>query len=255
MRQGRNQVTIGRALSKLGVASRSMAKHLIADGRISLNGIIVDSADRWMDLRTDELSLDGLLLRAKERAYFVMNKPCGVVTTRSDEGGKRTVYDILPRHLPWVFPIGRLDKETSGLLLFTNDTVFGEFITSPTTKVPKTYVVELDRPLAHCDRERMERGLRLNDGTILRSAIVKPVKGGPDFFSITIVEGRNRQIRKMCEQLGYEVGSLKRISIGPVNLGGLVEGSIRSLTPSERLKFRQMTGRSQLYARHRVSNR
>lgn len=242
-RSGKNQITVGRALSKLGVASRTLARQLVGAGRVAVNGTLVHSPDSWMDLRSDKLSLDGVLLRAKERVYYVMNKPRGVVTTRSDEIGRRTVYDLLPDHIPWVFPVGRLDKDTEGLLLFTNDTVLGEGITSPAAKVPKTYVVELDRPLEERDQEKMEAGLRLRDGTGLLPATVKRLEGSPPSVTMTIVEGKNRQIRKMCEHLGYEVRSLKRTSIGPVKLGNIAEGSVRLLTVGERTALRQFLGR------------
>jgi pseudouridine synthase len=162
----------------------------------------------------------------------MMHKPRGVVTTRSDERGRRTVYDLLPKSLPRVFPLGRLDKDSSGLLLFTNDTRFGERITNPLGMTPKCYSVELDRPLREKDRAAFARGLRLEDGTRCRPARVEH-GGAPASYLITITEGKNRQVRRMCASLGYAVRVLERVGIGTVRLGSLPEGGVRSLTPGE----------------------
>jgi 23S rRNA pseudouridine2605 synthase len=234
-RTGKGQITLARALSKFGVASRKQSADLIREGRVGVNTRIVRSPDLWVDPKKDKLTVDGKSLRREKLVYFVMNKPTGVVTTRSDELGRKTVYGLLPDDSRWLFPVGRLDKDTSGLLLFTNDTRFGDKVTNPLSKVPKTYAVELDGPLSPEALGRMESIFELDDGTVLKPAKVKIDRNSSRSFHITIVEGKNRQIRRVCEELGYEVRRLCRLSIGPIRLGSLREGEIRPLTEAERL--------------------
>ncbi|HEX9005898.1 MAG TPA: pseudouridine synthase [Bacteroidota bacterium] len=230
-RTGRRQVTVARALSKLGVATRSEARRLVESGTVSVNGKPVLDPGLWLDPREDRLAVGGKRVRPAPRLYLVMHKPAGVVTTRSDERGRRTVYDLLPAGLPRMFPIGRLDKETSGLLLFTNDTRFGEAVTNPLAGTPKTYRVVIDRPLRAPDRRLMQKGMTLADGTTLRPASVD--EEDPVSCRVTIHEGKNRQIRRMFEELGYGVVSLHRQSIGPITLGALRPGEVRALTSDE----------------------
>lgn len=229
----KSQITLARALSKLGVASRKQAAGLILSGRVGVSGKIVRSPSLWIDPKQDKVTVDGKALRRQPLVYLVMNKPAGIVTTRSDELGRKTVYDLLPGDTRWLFPVGRLDKDTSGLLLFTNDTRFGEAVTNPLTRLPKTYAVEVDKPLRPDDHKLMESTFVLNDGTVLKPAKVI-VEKNLRTFRMTIVEGKNRQIRRVCEELGYEVRSLRRVSIGSIRLGGLGEGKLRPLTEAER---------------------
>jgi 23S rRNA pseudouridine2605 synthase len=231
-RTGKNQVTLARALSKFGLASRKQAVDMINDGRVAVRGRIVRSPALWIDPARDQVTVDGRKLRREERQYLVMNKPRGYVTTRSDNLGQATVYDLLPARMKWMFPVGRLDKDTSGLLLFTNDTRFGNTVTNPEEEIPKTYVVTVNRPLQVADRRRMSAPLRLSDGTILKPATVT-VEADPCTFRMTIVEGKNRQVRRVCDELGYEVMNLCRVSIGPIMLGALQEGKTRRLSERE----------------------
>lgn len=233
-RQGRNQVSLARALSKLGVTSRTQAIHLIHDGRVKVNGVVVRSPHVWVDPKSETISINGAVVRSTQRLYLAFHKPSGVVTTHSDELGRTTVYDYLPRDLPWLFPVGRLDKETSGLLLLTNDTRFGERVTNPLEQVPKTYEVELERALADNDRRVLEAPMRLHDGTVLKPAIVRRLAGHNHRYEVTITEGKNRQLHRMFEHVGYTVRALKRVRIGPIRLGDLKEGEFRSLTEKER---------------------
>lgn len=233
-RTGKNQVTLARALSKLGIASRKKAERMIRDGKVGVNSAVVRLPDVWVDLKKDRLSLEGRLLRREKPVYLVMNKPAGVVTTRSDERGRKTVYDVLPPDSRWLFPVGRLDKDTSGLLLFTNDTRFGDRVASPSSTIPKTYRVEVDKPLTEEDRTKMEREIILGDGTRLKPARVSSNESGRRVFSMTIVEGKNRQVRRVCEVLGYTVLQLRRTAVGPIHLGRLREGGIRPLSEGER---------------------
>lgn len=232
-RAGTHQVSLARALSKLGAASRSQARELIEAGRVAVNRRTVRMPDLWIDLRVDRIELDGRPVTKQGFVYIAMNKPSGILTTRSDEKGRKTVYDLLSAGFPSVFPAGRLDKDTSGLLLFTNDTRFGELVTNPCTKLPKTYDVVLNKPLSESDRQMMERGMVLKDGAHLLPAKVIIESKTPARCTMTIQEGKNRQIRRMCEQLGYAVVNLKRLSVGPVRLGDLREGKTRLLTVIE----------------------
>lgn len=214
-------VSLARVLSKLGVASRSQAARMITQGRVSVNGRVVRQPSFRCAVGSDIITIDGARIEGKRPLTIMMNKPAGVVTTRSDERGRKTVYDFLGGERGWLFPVGRLDKETSGLLLFTNDNRLGEMLTNPRSKVPKTYRVRLAAPLAP-DHARIFRGGMILDGERLRPAVVQMIT--PLEIEITIVEGKNRQIRRMLAAFGYEIISLSRIQIGGYRLGRLQEG-------------------------------
>ncbi len=153
-------VSLARALSKLGVLSRSQAEQAIIDKRVSVNGKIIINPSLRCSMDDDRIEIDGKPVRQTSFVYIVMNKPVGIVTTRSDERGRKTVYDLLGDVGQWIFPVGRLDKDSSGLLLFTNDHRLGERLTNPDSKVPKTYIVTLDKPL---NRERCISYAKRND--------------------------------------------------------------------------------------------
>lgn len=232
-RKGREQVTLIRAISKFGLASRTQAEHLVRQGSVRVNGRPVRSPFLWLDPRVDRISIGDQPVRAAHHVYLALFKPAGYVTTRSDERGRRTVYDLLPADVPHLFPVGRLDKETSGLLLFTNDVRFGESVTSPIRHVPKTYLLSLGKPLAAHHAELWRRGMVLADGTTLRPVVVSPSVSVPHDVTVTLIEGKNRQVRRMAEELGYTVVRLVRTAIGAVTLDGLVPGAVRVLTEHE----------------------
>ncbi len=223
-------VSLARALSKLGVLSRSQAEEAVRQRRVSVNGKIITNPSYRCSMDDDRIEIDGKPVRQPAFLYIVMNKPVGVVTTRSDERGRKTVYDLLGDAGQWIFPVGRLDKDSSGLLLFTNDHRLGERLTNPNSKVPKTYIVTLDKPLNENDASVMRKGMMLDDER-LQPAEIKILNH--QSFEMTIHEGKNRQIRRMCESFGYTVRSLVRTQIGSFEIGTLRPGEIRQLTKKE----------------------
>jgi 23S rRNA pseudouridine2605 synthase len=236
------RVSLARAISKLGFASRMQGEKLVLAGRIAVNGQVVKHPAFRVDVARDEIAVDGSVLSQKQRfMYVAMNKPVGVVTTRSDEKGRKTVYDFFQQkggggsEQSWLFPVGRLDKETSGLLLFTTDTRFAELLTNPRTKSPKTYRARLNKVMTDEDVEKLSRGVIINEKGMEYHTLPARVRLCGEnqqsyWIEITIVEGRNRQIRKMCEALGYQVLELQRIKIGDLHLEHLKAGESRRLT-------------------------
>jgi 23S rRNA pseudouridine2605 synthase len=224
--------TLDRILSKSGVASRTDARKWIAAGRVQVNGELIQTPDKWVDPERDRVTLDGRPLVAAEKVYLLLYKPKGYLTTYRDPEGRPTVYDLLHGAEEWVSPVGRLDQETSGLLILTNDTDFANFITSPESKVPKTYLVKTSTPLSDHDLDQLRHGLALSDGPT-RPAIVRRIPETRSTIEITITEGRNRQVRRMVDALSNKVRKLVRIAIGPVRIDNLEIGKSRPLSARE----------------------
>jgi pseudouridine synthase len=216
------------------VCSRSESREWIVRGRLKVNGATVRDPERWVDLDRDQIALDGKPVRAEHKTYILLYKPKGYLTSYTDPGGRPTVYDLLGDIDQWIFPVGRLDLDTSGLLLLTNDSEFAEHVTNPASHVAKTYLVKASTRLDDAQLERLRSGVELKDGAT-RPARVRRIRDSDKytFFEITISEGRNRQVRRMVEALGAQVLKLVRISIGPLRLGGLPIGRWRALTAAE----------------------
>ena len=227
---------LARALSKLGYCSRSQAAELIRAGRVRLNGIERRNPETPAHLGRDRVEVDGELAVVARKIYFMMNKPRGVITTASDEKARKTVYENLPDDLPWVAPVGRLDKASEGLLLLTNDSEWAARITAPETHVSKTYHVQINTVADEALIERLRKGVRTGSGELfrVRHAEVLPHGEKNTWLVIVLDEGKNRQIRRLFEALGIEVLRLLRVAIGPVTLGGLAKGDYRPLTAEEK---------------------
>jgi 23S rRNA pseudouridine2605 synthase len=228
------------------VCSRGEAERWIAAGRVEVGGAVERKPSRWIDPARDRVRVDGRPVGDDTvRVVLAFHKPTGVVTTRTDPGGRKTVYDVLGDVGRWVFPVGRLDRDTSGLLVLTNDHRLGERLTSPEHHVPKAYHVRVDGvPDAQALRALRE-GLPLDDGEtrpatvrVLGAARGAPAAGAAEgrvstWLEIVLTEGRNRQVRRMCAAVGHDVLELVRVRVGRLLLGDLAPGQWRELSPEE----------------------
>jgi 23S rRNA pseudouridine2605 synthase len=226
--------TLDRVLSKAGLGSRTEARKWIGAGRVKVNGKLIQSPDHWVDFARDKVTLDDRAVEPGEQIYLLLYKPTGYLTTFKDPEGRPTVYDLIQDTGRWVVPVGRLDQDTSGLLLMTSDTQFAERVTNPDYKVPKTYLVKASTLLTDEQLDQLRAGVALNDGPT-QPAQVKRVRDSAkySFIEITIQEGRNRQVRRMIEAIGSRVLKLVRIQIGALRIGDLPIGRYRELTGSE----------------------
>jgi pseudouridine synthase len=244
--------TLERVLSKAGLGSRTEARRWIGTGRVKVNGKLVQTPDHWVDLERDEVTLDGQPVRAPKRIYLLLYKPAGYITTFKDPEHRPTVYDLIQATGQWVVPVGRLDQDSSGLLLLTNDTRFAERVTNPDFKVPKTYLVKTSTLLSDEQLEQLRKGVRLSDGPT-RPAFVKRERDSAKytFVEITIREGRNRQVRRMLEAVGAKVLKLVRTQIGGLCIGDLPIGKFRELTPDEVLMLNPAAPQPRQSSRYR----
>lgn len=207
---------------------------MIAKGRVQVNGVYIRDADTWVDLELDKVSVDGKPLRVAEPVYLLLHKPTGYLTTHRDKDGRPTVYDLLSPEVQYVSSVGRLDLETSGLLILTNDTQLAERLTNPKFKVPKSYVVKASIPFTDEQLELLRSGVELKEGPTLPAVVTRLAEPhDPHVVEVTITEGRNRQVRRMVEALGGEVLELTRVRIGEIEIGDLALGAVRPLTVEE----------------------
>src|SRR5687767_541666 len=226
--------TLDRVLSKAGAGSRVDAAGWIRAGRVKVNGRIVHDPDHWVDMERDLVRLDGKPLEPRARIYLLLYKPTGYLTTYRDPQGRPTVYDLIADVGTFVSPVGRLDLDTSGLLLLTNDNQLAERVTNPDSHLPKTYLVKASTRLSDEQLQQLRDGIALADGQT-RPAQVTRVRDSAKYthFEITITEGRNRQVRRMVEALGAKVLKLVRVQLGAIRIGTLPIGKWRHLTDAE----------------------
>ena len=226
--------TLERVLSKAGVGSRVDARSWIHAGRVKVNGRITRNPDQWIDMKRDRVLFDGKPLVARERIYLLLYKPTGYLTTYKDPEGRPTVYDLTADAGTFLSPVGRLDLDTSGLLLMTNDNQFAERVTNPNSHVPKTYLVKASAVLTDTQLQQLRDGIELADGPT-RPALVTRLRDSGKYthFEITLTEGRNRQVRRMVEALEAKVLKLVRVRIGHIAIGRLPIGKWRLLTAAE----------------------
>jgi 23S rRNA pseudouridine2605 synthase len=221
-------VRLNRYLAHGGVASRRAAEKLIRDGHVTVGGEVVTDPARDVD-ESSAVAVDGEPVAGEPREVWAVNKPGGVVSTASDPGGRPTVVELVrsPRRL---YPVGRLDADSTGLILLTNDGELANLLTHPRYGVHKTYAVRLARPPADQELERLRKGVKLEDGPTAPAGVERR---GEREIEVTIREGRKRQVRRMAEAVGNEVAALERVRIGPLELGGLRAGSARRLSENE----------------------
>jgi 23S rRNA pseudouridine2605 synthase len=233
----KGRLSLARALSKFGACSRSEGVRFVEAGRVRVNGEVVLFPERRIDPRSDRVSLDGRRVSdLTDRTVIALHKPVGYITSRTDPGGRATVYALLGDVGRWLFPVGRLDRDTRGLLVLTNDHRLGERLTSPEHHVPKTYHVRISGvPDAQALRALRE-GVDLGRGETTRPARVRALgasREGGSWLEIVLTEGRNRQVRRMCAAVGYDVLDLVRVAIGALPLGTLAPGRWRTLEAAD----------------------
>jgi 23S rRNA pseudouridine2605 synthase len=230
--------TLDRVLSKAGIASRTTTREWIEQGRVKVNGCVIRNPDHWVETGKDVVHLDGLKVREEKRVYVALNKPTGVVTSFGDNRNRPTVYDYIKNIDRWVFPVGRLDMDTSGLLILTNDTEYGEALLRPESKIPKTYYMKVSGVVEFDEYFNLAYGLNIGRGEMSGRAVVREVRVSDKYtwFELTITEGKNRQVRRMCDAIGHAVLKLVRIRIGEMLLGDLPIGQFRVLTYREAQK-------------------
>ena len=233
---------IQKALADMGLCSRRQAEQIILEGRVKLNGHPVKLGDK-MDIHEDVLSVDGRTIRPpkkKEYKYYMLHKPRGYITTSSDDRGRKTVMELIKDIPERVYPVGRLDKDSEGLLLFTNDGALANALTHPSHQVAKMYRVTVHPAATEEQVVALANGVVLDDGTKTLPAIIRVVAEDEDrtVMEMSIKEGKNRQIRRMCRAVGLDVARLSRKSVGAVKLGMLAPGKYRELKPSEILALK-----------------
>ncbi len=233
---------IQKALADMGLCSRRQAERIILEGRVKLNGHPVKLGDK-MDMHEDVLSVDGRTIRPpkkKEYKYYMLHKPRGYITTSSDDRGRKTVMELIKDIPERVYPVGRLDKDSEGLLLFTNDGALANALTHPSHQVAKMYRVTVHPAATEEQVVALANGVVLDDGTKTLPAIIRVVAEDEDrtVMEMSIKEGKNRQIRRMCRAVGLDVARLSRKSVGAVKLGMLAPGKYRELKPSEILALK-----------------
>ncbi|MGE5632504.1 MAG: pseudouridine synthase [Caulobacteraceae bacterium] len=232
-----------KVMSEFGVASRRKCEELILEGRVKVNGITVAELGAKVDKQKDIIELDGKVIKqSNEKIYILLNKPIGYITSVRDQFGRPTVLDLVQGVKERVYPVGRLDYDTEGLIILTNDGELTYRITHPKHNIDKTYRALLRGKTGKADVEAFMKGIAVEDyiTSPARLELIKYINGD-SLVNITIHEGKNRQVRKMCREIGHEVIKLKRISIGKITLGNLQKGTWRHLNDEE-VRYLQYLG-------------
>ncbi len=231
-------------LSRAGVASRRKAEEMLLQGLITVNGAVVTELGAKADLETDHIKVAGKRIQPPQRlVYLMMNKPKGYVTTTSDPEGRKTVMDLVRGVKGRVYPVGRLDFHSEGLLLLTNDGDFAHAVTSAKTEIKKTYVVKVNRLLTGEQTKKFRSGVPLHGRRTAPAGLKLLERDENPWYEVRLIEGRQNQIRLMFRHFGALVEKLKRVKIGFLELGALAPGELRSLTPAEVERFRKMLAR------------
>ena len=237
--------TILKVLTGAGIGSRRRMADAVKQGRVAVNGKLVEDFRHPVNMETDVVKIDGKRINFAQEppVYLMLNKPNGITATTNDERGNRTVIDILPSRYKTLrlYPVGRLDKDSKGLMLLTNDGDLTYHVTHPRFELEKEYYIHIEGNLSPVEKQQMERGLALVDGMTYPVKIKELSSCLPFNYSITIHEGRKRQVRRMLATLGYPVLELKRVRMGRLTLGNLKEGHMRELSSKEISELKNMT--------------
>lgn len=236
----KSAITLDRVLSRFGLASRTEARTAILEGRLKVNGRVVRDPAIWVRPGEDALHLDGQRLKPARPIVLLYYKPKGVITSHGDPQGRPTVYQNLGDLGRWVFPVGRLDMDSSGLLLLTNDTGLSDFVTRPESGVPKTYRVKANDLLPDETIALLEAGVEMKRGDWARPLSVRRLedRGKYTWLEVVLTEGKNREVHRMVEAIGFKVLKLVRTGIGGLTLEGLEVGGWRRLSPQEVMALR-----------------
>jgi 23S rRNA pseudouridine2605 synthase len=235
-----SQERLQKILARAGVASRRKAEEMITEGRVTVNGKVITELGTKADPEHDHIKFDGKLLRApKSLVYIALNKPKNCVTTASDPEGRETVMDLVPGK-PRVYPVGRLDYNSEGLLLLTNDGEFANRITSAASHVPKTYMVKVNGPLTKEQEQQFGEGIYMHGKRTAPAQIRLVRRAENPWYEVSLVEGRQNQIRIMFKHFGRLVEKLRRVKIGFLELGALKPTEFRYLTDREVARFRKL---------------
>lgn len=233
-RRTRNTVSLERALSKLGLASRSQARELIIQGRVSVSGKVVTTPSMRIVPEGLAIEIDGTQSASADPLTIVLHKPRGYVTTRSDPEGRKTVYDLLEELPERVVPVGRLDLATSGLLILTNDTQFANWLTEPGSGVDRVYLVTVEGRVDSGTAEQLVTGVTLDHEQLsAAAAVVRKASNRESHLTVTLREGKNREVRRLLAAVGHPVTRLRRVQFGGLELGTLAPGKWRRLSSDE----------------------
>jgi 23S rRNA pseudouridine2605 synthase len=224
------RLTVDRLLSKLGIASRGTSQEWIRAGRVRINGRVVRDPATWVLWPKDSVSIDDQSVHDSVKRFFLFHKPKGVITTHSDDQGRKTIFDVLPSELGYLHSVGRLDQATSGLLLLTNDSALSSYLTDPANKAMRTYLVSVRGEFTGAQAKEAIAGV-VDDGERLQCHTVKIQKssGRESHLEVVLIQGKNREIRRLFKALGHEVIRLRRIQYGPFKLEDLPSGAWREM--------------------------